>query len=82
MFRRILGTIYIIGGGILLFSPEIKNEIFEIIGLGRSTAVFEIETMAFITINFLSYTIILFLLYKGIKLFKENKRVINKDSLW
>ncbi|CAM1345496.1 hypothetical protein TAMYLO_70278 [Tenacibaculum amylolyticum] len=81
MFRRILGAIYIIGGGILLFSPGIKSEMFEIIGLGRDTAVFEMETMAFITINFLSYTVILFLLYRGIKLFTDKKGVVNKDSL-
>ncbi|WP_408041530.1 hypothetical protein [Tenacibaculum amylolyticum] len=54
---------------------------FEIIGLGRDTAVFEMETMAFITINFLSYTVILFLLYRGIKLFTDKKGVVNKDSL-
>lgn len=75
MIRRVIGLIYIIGGAILLFFPAIKEELFFLLGLGEGTDVYEIELLAYITINFVSYTIVLFLLYKGIKLFRSRKQV-------
>ncbi len=77
MFRKVFGLILFLLAGILLFYPEIIKDMFHIIGVGENDRIFEFETLIFISINFISYAFIFFLIHEGVKLLRS--KAINNN---
>ena len=71
MFRKVFGLILLLLAGVLLFYPEIIKDMFRIMGVGENDRIFELETLMFISINFISYAFIFFLIYEGVKLLRS-----------